>query len=143
MHRTDAPTTPDERRPRVQHLYEGAEPAAVQTLLEIAVGVLGDEGELPGPVRELAAQIEATFEPEVPEFEIGDEVWLEAPDPKRRIDTGVKGKIVDRQLSEKSIRREGNRLPWVYQARVMAEGGGLYGGPMYFDEDKLAPVEVG
>jgi len=99
--RTEAPTTEAERSVRISTLaYEG-DREAVQALLELgAQEALAQEGEIKVPTAtyDLARKIFETFEPEVPEFEYGEEVARE----------GVPiGKVQNRYLDE--------RGDWVYE----------------------------
>jgi len=112
--RTEAPTRRSERQVRISHLAHNADPEAVQVLLELAAQqVLAEEGELadvPASATELAHRIFETFEPEVPEFEVGEQVAREGHPI---------GKIKDRYIAERGDE-------WEYQVWSQRYGTNAY-----------------
>lgn len=105
MNATDAPTTIEERGPRITALaHQALGSDALQQLLEAGADALRDRDGLDGQTNQLISEITATYEPECPAFSEGDTV-ARAVNPGEA--TTTLGKVASRYLNEKG--------EWEYQ----------------------------
>lgn len=125
------PTTALERSVRISALVHDANREDLQALVELGARRAEElSGTASGPdlgagVLRFAAAVTATFEPELPAFEIGERVSVADPD-RFDDDARLRGRVADRYVNE--------RGQWEYQ--VQTKGGG---GMRAYLEAEIAP----